>query len=92
MIQNAKKIGFVVVNDSEEFLHKYSSTEFFTGCAWAKIPDLALVFSTYIKAKSVVDRLSHKRLYVLRLYDLGSHYAVRSCFDSKPKWLHHSQL
>lgn len=83
-----KKLGFVIVNQAEEFLSSYSIKPDYVSKSWARIPDLARRFKTIKEADKVVARLCSKYpLYVFGLEDLGRHYALYAPRDgSYPDW------
>lgn len=84
-----KEIGFVIVNGCEEFLANYSVEDGFIGRSWARVPDLAKIFTTIEEADKVVIELeSDYKLFVLGIKESNKQYAVYPPREGRyPTWL-----
>jgi len=83
-----KRLGFVIVNDLEEYLAVFQNRSNFSKTCWAKIPDIALIYPTRQKAISAIRSIStsHK-LWVLSLYETATQFAVSALGDDVPPWI-----
>jgi hypothetical protein len=85
-----KKLGFIIANDNEEFLHKYFVSEDSSGRAWSITPELALIFRTRAKAEAAFKELEKEvdyRLWILVLFETKKQLMVGSDEDIVPDWL-----
>ena len=86
-----KNVGYVIVNDSAEFLHdfKFSQSSQFLG--WSLLPDLAKVFKTRSQASGTIKKLSFSYpVYVVQLLESEFKYAFISDSKNIPSWLRDS--
>ena len=65
-----KKIGFIIVNDNEEFLMDYQGQGGVASYQWSRIPDLSQIFYTQNQATRIVKKMEDSyQLWVLGLYE-----------------------
>lgn len=84
--------GYVIANDSEEYLNSFENTSTYTVKTWASHPDHAHVFLSLVDARKTLNRLRKTpgkggQCWVLDLYDTGSRWVVSTEKIRKPKWL-----
>lgn len=78
-IENSKQIGYVVMNDLDEFLVDYKMpTPHGQMRVWSKVPDQAKRFETVSKAVYACRRIDDGKymLQVYLLYENETHYLV----------------
>lgn len=84
--------GYVIANDSEEFLNSFEHTSAYEIKTWTIFPGSAQVFLSLIEARRMLSRLRKDpgqggQCWVLELYDTGSHWVVSTQKIKRPKWL-----
>jgi hypothetical protein len=87
-----KFIGYVIANDSEEYLNSFENTSTYEVKTWARNPAFAHVFLTVLDARKILNRLNKTpgkggQCWVLDLYDVGSELLVLTQKSKSPKWL-----
>lgn len=83
-----RKLGYVIVNDDEEYLADYQDRGGVRVRWWARVPDFARVFSTRSKASDVLKKMAHhSRLWILELHETDRQLAVVSGEEKRPEWL-----
>lgn len=80
-------LGFVVVNEQEEYLHDV----FFRGSSfsisWSATPFFSKFFPDRSDAESVKRRLNRPGLFVLSVFEKSESLVVATNDRKKPKWL-----
>lgn len=83
-----KKLGFVIVNHREEFLHNYSIDGLTIGRVWSAVPDLAKLFKTRRQAATVGKQLEMNHdAWVMQLSETDTQYQLTCDTAIKPNWL-----
>ncbi len=83
-----KKIGYVIVNEREEFLHKYQIDGFTIARLWSKAPGLSHIFQTRSQAAKVVKKLEIPgKAWVMQLAETSTKYILICDREVRPKWL-----
>lgn len=87
-----KKLGFIIANEIEEFLHDYIDTDEYTRVAWTIDIHLAKVFKTSDEANRVARlvRTPFKK-WVCQFSETKSQFVVTVKGDDVPPWIekHH---
>jgi len=89
-----KKLGFVIANNAEEYLHNYDFKDDRSMLAWVGLPDFARVFATYQHAQAVFKRTGRSDLWVLSLFETPKTSETLGCYlvttgsTNKPEWLY----
>lgn len=80
-------LGYLIVNEQEEFLHD----AFFSGhsysIAWSSNPFISKFFPDRFTAEDVKRKINRPGLFVLDAYQKGDSLVVASKIKKKPKWL-----
>lgn len=85
---STRRVGFVIANDDEEYLHDFFESRGAVVKTWARHPDFALVFVTRLEARQMVWKLRQdSKLWVLELFDSGSQLIVVTSESERPTWL-----
>jgi hypothetical protein len=83
-----KKLGYIIVNDNEEFLKKYCLKPYRIQSIWSLLCFDAQVFNTKNYAMKVINRLnSNCPLWALELYENEMHLIVTTEQENPPQWL-----
>lgn len=83
-----KRVGYVIANAEEEFLADFKSTSDANFRSWARVPDLAKVYSTEAKALKAVQKMALSyRVWVLELRENDSQFAVMLESNDRPPWM-----
>lgn len=73
----AEFIGYVIwLEDSDEFLVKYTTENHQIGCIWTKVPDVAKKYKTFKKAKKILNEIEKDEADIGWMFDLGDSYFV----------------
>jgi len=86
-----KNVGYVIVNDSAEFLNDFKLSQSSQFLAWSLLPDLVKVFKTRFEALGKIKKLSFSYpVYVLQLLEDDLTYQLVSNSKNIPSWLRYS--
>jgi hypothetical protein len=82
-----KKIGYVVMNDREEFLQHRAVIDGATMCVWGKNPEKAMIYKNRNHAGKVAkNSLDDKRQWVLQIAENSKQFLVIADIRNAPPW------
>jgi len=85
-----RKTGYLIANDSGEFLVAFRRGQDVDLLAWTPHPGLAVVFRLK-QARRLVAELSERRLWIVELWESQTHYGVCGISGGEvPAWLRQS--